>query len=82
MFYFYTPWKRQKTFGFLTFSGGIEIEYWARMGEVPNITNSLLWVLPPDSLAVDLRKPFDFPLELRLLVGLSPLFLELSKTKK
>ena len=22
--HFYTPWKRQKTFGFLTFSGGIE----------------------------------------------------------
>ena len=21
--HFYTPWKRQKTFGFLTFSGGI-----------------------------------------------------------
>ena len=26
--YFYTPWKRQKTFGFLTISGGIEIGYW------------------------------------------------------
>ena len=27
---FYTPWKRQKTFGFLTFSGGTEntAEYW------------------------------------------------------
>ena len=24
MSHFYTPWKRQKTFGFLTFSGGIE----------------------------------------------------------
>ena len=23
---FYTPWKRQKTFGFLTFSGGIEAD--------------------------------------------------------
>ena len=23
--HFYTPWKRQKTFGFLTFSGGIEM---------------------------------------------------------
>ena len=25
VFYFYTPWKRQKTKGFLTFSGGLEI---------------------------------------------------------
>ena len=25
--YFYAPWKCQKTFGFLTFSGGIEIEH-------------------------------------------------------
>ena len=25
MSYFYTPWKRQKTFGFLTISWGIEI---------------------------------------------------------
>ena len=23
--HFYTPWKRQKTYGFLTFSGGIEM---------------------------------------------------------
>ena len=28
MFHFYTPWKRQKTKGFLTFSGGIEMEHW------------------------------------------------------
>ena len=26
MFDFYTHWKRQKTQGFLTFSGGIEME--------------------------------------------------------
>ena len=31
MFHFYTAWKRQKTFGFLTFSGGVEFEHWARM---------------------------------------------------
>ena len=24
--HFYNPWKRQKTFGFLTFSGGIECD--------------------------------------------------------
>ena len=29
MFHFYTPWKRQKTFGFLLFSDGIEMEHWA-----------------------------------------------------
>ena len=29
----YTPWKRQKTFGFLTFSGGIEMWHWTKMGE-------------------------------------------------
>ena len=27
VFHFYTPWKRQKTFDFLTFSGGIEMEH-------------------------------------------------------
>ena len=26
MLHFFTPWKRQKTSGFLTFSGSIEIE--------------------------------------------------------
>ena len=31
MFYFYTHRKRQKTFGFLTFSGGIQMEQWAKM---------------------------------------------------
>ena len=28
MFYFYTPWKFQKTLGFLMFSGGIEMKHW------------------------------------------------------
>ena len=32
MFYFYTPWKCQKTLDFQTFPGGIEIEHWAKMG--------------------------------------------------
>ena len=27
MVYFYTPWKSQKNFGFLTFSGGVEMGY-------------------------------------------------------
>ena len=31
--HFYTPWKHQKTFGFLTFSGGIEMWHWTKMGE-------------------------------------------------
>ena len=31
MLHFYTPWKRVK--GFLTLWGGIEMEYWAKMGE-------------------------------------------------
>ena len=32
MFHFYTPWKQQKTGGFLMFSGGIEVEHWLKMG--------------------------------------------------
>ena len=31
MFHFYSP-RKQKIFGFLTFSGGIELEHWAKMG--------------------------------------------------
>ena len=31
MFHFYTPRKREKTFGFLTVSGVIEMEHWAKM---------------------------------------------------
>ena len=34
MFYFYTPWKLQKTFVFLKFAGGgggIEMEYWTKI---------------------------------------------------
>ena len=30
--HFYTPWKRQKTFGFLTFSWGMEMWHWTKMG--------------------------------------------------
>ena len=32
MFHFFTPLKRQKTGGFLTFSGGIEMENWPETG--------------------------------------------------
>ena len=32
MFHFYTPWKRQKTKGIATFSGGLEMEHWFKMG--------------------------------------------------
>ena len=34
MIHFSTPWKGQKAFGFLTFLGGIEMEQWAKEGEV------------------------------------------------
>ena len=32
MSHFYTPWKDQKTGGFLIFSGGIEVEHWLKIG--------------------------------------------------
>ena len=32
MSHIYTPWKRQKTYGFLTFSEGIEMWHWTKMG--------------------------------------------------
>ena len=32
MFHFYTPWKQQKTFAFLTFSGDRKMERWAKLG--------------------------------------------------
>ena len=32
--HFYTSWKLQKTFGFLTFSEGREMWYWTNMGQV------------------------------------------------
>ena len=30
--HFYIPWKRQKTKGFLTFAGYIEMWHWTKMG--------------------------------------------------
>ena len=32
LFHFYTPWKRQKSRSFLTFSGGVEMQHWHEMG--------------------------------------------------
>ena len=32
MSHFYTPWKRQKTVGFLTFSASIDMWHWTKMG--------------------------------------------------
>ena len=37
MLHFYTPWK-QKTWGFLMFSGCIEVEYWLKMGQLKLLT--------------------------------------------
>ena len=36
MLHFYTPWKRQKAFGFLSFLGGIDMENWAEIGQITN----------------------------------------------
>ena len=33
MFHFYTPGKFKKTPGFLTFSAGIDMEYWLETGQ-------------------------------------------------
>ena len=33
MLHFYTPWKHQKTGGFLIFTGGIEVERWLKTGK-------------------------------------------------
>ena len=32
MTHLYTSWNRQKTFGFLTLSGGIEMRHWREKG--------------------------------------------------
>ena len=34
MLHFYTSWKRQKTFAFLMFSGGVEIKHFTKMGQI------------------------------------------------
>ena len=44
MLHFCNPWKRQKTKGFLTFSGGIEMEHWAKMSYDKN-QNKLYLIL-------------------------------------
>ena len=43
MFHFHTPYKREKTSAFLTFSGGIEREYWLHMGLVSTNKTSKNW---------------------------------------
>ena len=32
MYHFYTPWKRQKTRGFMRFSDIIEMKHWFKIG--------------------------------------------------
>ena len=41
LLHFYTPWKHQETFGFLTFSGVIEMEHWVKMGWGPKCSQSI-----------------------------------------
>ena len=52
MLHFYTPWKRQKSKGFKTFSRGLEIGHWCKKGQkvlcnyyVNNSCNFLYWKL-------------------------------------
>ena len=47
VFHFYTPWIRQKTKGFLTFSGGIEMEHWAK-----RVNNAILRSAEDDNMAI------------------------------
>ena len=39
--FFYTPWKRQKTSGFLDFSDGMEVENWHEIGYVSTSNDCL-----------------------------------------
>ena len=41
LLHFYTPWKHQETFGFLTFSGVKEMEHWVKMGWGPKCSQSI-----------------------------------------
>ena len=43
MFHLYAPWRCQKTFCFLTFSGGVEMEHWTKNGLTIWEKNSILW---------------------------------------
>ena len=43
MSHFCTPWKRQKSLGFLTFSGGIAMCHWTKMGK--RLHNKLIMIL-------------------------------------
>ena len=51
MLHFYILWKRQKTFGFLTFSGGIEMEHWREIDYGNSIKVSFFQVLQNDVMA-------------------------------
>ena len=45
MFHFYTPWKLQKTFGFLIFSRGIEVEHWLKMGLLSQMSSKTFFAV-------------------------------------
>ena len=40
--FFDTPWKHQKTRGFLRFSGGIKKDHWHEMGDIDSIISWLI----------------------------------------
>ena len=42
MFHFFTPWKRQKTFGFLTLARDIEMEGWAKIAKMGETFQAVL----------------------------------------
>ena len=63
MSHFYIPRKRQKTFGFLTFSGSIEMWHWTKMGSA--------FVTPTPSFTFSCHNPKWLKLLIRLCLGLS-----------
>ena len=57
MFHFHTSWKRQKSFNFLTFSGGVEMEHWAKLDED---VSRILQVMPMLSWLLEIQRVLRF----------------------
>ena len=53
MFPFYTPWKHQKTKGFLVFSGGTKWEHWPNWVKQPSNLHSTLFMISFFSCCLD-----------------------------
>ena len=59
IFHFYTPWKCQKPFGYLRFSGVVKMKHWSKIGLSLEVLYAKFQATRLQLIILDISKPFE-----------------------